>query len=200
MTLSVPRVRHYLKSGELEKLFIDELGWDRHSASLDVQVDGQTYSLHAFAEKRGVQIFTCQPDGDGKIPDYATRRKIEKQLTKSAYEHLIIFVDNDRKTQIWQWVARQPGQPAAYREHPYHPQYQSGDALIQKLDVVTIPLDEEEALDLTGTIHKLRDAFDRDRVTRRFYDHFKREHTAFLNFITGITEQGDQEWYASLDA
>jgi hypothetical protein len=198
MTLSVPRVRHYLKNGELEKLFIEELGWDRHSASFDVQVDGHTYALRAFAEKRGVQIFTCQPDGDGKIPDYTTRRKIEKQVTKSAYEHLIIFVDNDRTTQIWQWVARHPGQPAAYREHPFYPQHQSGDALIQKLNAITIPLDEEEALDLTGTIHKLRDAFDRDRVTKRFYDHFQREHTAFLKFITGITEQGDKEWYASL--
>lgn len=198
MTLSVPRVRYYLKNCELEKLFIEELGWDRHSASLDAQVDGKTYTLHAFAEKRGVQIFICQPDGDGKIPDYTTRRKIEKQVTKAAYEHLIIFVDNDRKTQIWQWVARQPGQPAAYREHPFHPQHQSGDALMQKLNSITIPLDEEEALDLTGTIHKLRDAFDRDRVTKRFYDHFKREHAAFLSFISGIAEQGDKEWYASL--
>jgi hypothetical protein len=198
MTLSVPRVRHYLKSGELEKLFIEELGWDRHSASLDVPVDGQMYPLRAFAEKRGVQIFVCQPDSSGKIPEYNTRRKIEKQVTKSAYEHLIIFVDSDRKTQIWQWVARQPSQPAAYREHPYHRQHQSGDALIQKLNTITIPLDEEEALDLTGTLIKLKDAFDRDRVTKRFYDRFQREHTAFLEFISGITEQGDKEWYASL--
>src|SRR5712691_10952141 len=198
MTLSAPRVRHYLKNFELEKLFIEELGWDRHSASLDVQVDGQTYLLHAFAEKRGVQIFTCQPDDDGKIPNRNTRQKIEKQVTKSTYEHLIIFIDGGKTTQIWQWVALQPGQPAAYREPSYHPQQQSGDALIQKLDAITIPLNEEEALDLTGTLIKLRDAFDRDRVTKRFYDHFQREHTAFLKFIAGITEQGDKEWYASL--
>ena len=198
MMLSVPRVRHYLKNFELEKLFTEELGWDRHAARLEVQVDGKTYALRAFAEKRGVQIFLCQADGNGKIPDYNIRQKIEKQVTKSAYEHLIIFVDDTKTTQVWQWVARQPGQPAAYREHPYHPQYQSGEALIQKLNAITIPLDEEEALDLTGTIHKLRDAFDRDRVTKKFYDQFKREHAAFLKFIVGITEQGDKDWYASL--
>src|ERR1700704_4530089 len=122
MTLSVPRVRHYLQQWELEKLFIEELGWDRHSGQLAVQVDEQTYTLRAFAEKRGVQIFTCQPDAAGKLPEYATRRKIEPQVTRSAYEHLIIFVDANKTTQIWQWVARQPGQPAAYREHHYHPQ------------------------------------------------------------------------------
>jgi hypothetical protein len=197
MTLSAPRVRHYLDHFELAKLFIEQ-GWDRYTGKLNVQVDGQTYTLQGCAEKRGVHIFQCQADGAGRLPDYNTRRKIEKQVTKSAYEHLIIFVDGDQTTQIWQWVARQPGQPAAYREHTYYPKQQSGEALIQKLNAISIPLDEEEALDLTGTIHKLRDAFDRDRVTKRFYDHFKREHGAFLAFIKGIMEQGDREWYASL--
>ena len=52
MTLSVARVRHYLQQWELEKLFIEELGWDRHSGQVAVQADGQTYTLRAFAEKR----------------------------------------------------------------------------------------------------------------------------------------------------
>ncbi|MBS3906229.1 MAG: hypothetical protein KGZ49_04240 [Syntrophaceae bacterium] len=59
-------------------------------------------------------------------------------------------------------------------------------------------MDEEEAIDLTGTVHKLRDAFDRDRVTKKFYDHFKREHAHFLEFIQGVSDQADKEWYASL--
>ncbi|NVM22144.1 MAG: SAM-dependent methyltransferase [Desulfobacterales bacterium] len=198
MTLSVPRIRQYLQTFALEKLFIEELGWDRHSVRLSVQVDGQAHSLTAFAEKRGVQIFECQPYADGKIPDYATRRKIEKQVTKSAYEHLIIFADAERGMQIWQWVSRQPGQPARYREHHYHPGHQSGGSLIQKLESISFPLSQEEGLTLTGVAFGLRDAFDRDRVTKRFYDLFKKQHTAFLNFVKGITEQGDREWYASL--
>jgi hypothetical protein len=198
MTLSIPRVRHYLRECNLEKLFIEELGWDRHSGQLAVALDGHNYTLRAIAEKRGVQLFECQSDAAGSILDYATRRKLETQVTKSAYEHLIIFVDAARTTQIWQWVARQPGQPTAYREHHYHAQHQSGDALIQKLEAITFPLNEEEGLTLTGVVFRLRDAFDRDRITRRFYDHFKREHAAFLTFIKGIIDQGDREWYASL--
>jgi hypothetical protein len=198
MTLSTPRVRYYLREFNLEKLFIEELGWDRHSARLAVEIDDQTYALSAIAEKRGVQIFQCQSDTADDIPDYATRRKIDTQVTRSAYEHLIIFVDAARTMQIWQWVSRQPGQPAAYREHHYHPQHHAGDALIQKLEAVTFPLSEEEGLTLTGVAFRLRDAFDRDRITKRFYDHFKREHAAFLAFIKGITGQGDKEWYASL--
>ena len=198
MTLSVARTRHYLKQFDLEKLFVEELGWDRHSARLPIQVDGHTFSLHAFAEKRGVQIFECRPDDDGHIPDYATRRKLEKQVTKSAYEHLVIYTDAHKSMQVWQWVLRQPGQPTAYREHIYYPASHSGDSLIQKLESITFPLSEEEGLTLTGVVFRLRDAFDRDKVTKKFYDHFKKEHTAFLKFIKGITEQGDKEWYASL--
>ena len=198
MTLSTARARECLKHCELQKLFIEELGWDRHAASHSASVNGHEYHVAAVAQKRGVQIFQCSPDGDGRIPDYSVRRKIEKQVTKVAYEHLLIFADKEKSTQIWQWVARQPGQPAQCREHSYHPRTQSGDALIQKLSHIYFPLDDEEALDLTGAVHKLRDAFDRDRVTKKFYDRFKTEHAAFLTFIKGITAQADREWYASL--
>jgi hypothetical protein len=198
MTLSVSRIQHYLKSFKLEKLFIEELGWDRHSGKLIVEVDGTSYTLFAVAEKRGVQIFTCSQGADGKIPDYATRRKIEKQVTKSAYEHLIIFIDDAKSMQIWQWVSRQPGLRAAFREHHYLPAHHSGESLIQKLTSITFSLSEEEGLALTGVAFKLRDAFDRDKITKKFYDHFKKQQTTFLDFVQGITQQGDREWYASL--
>ncbi len=146
----------------------------------------------------GVQIFKCLPDADGKIPDYTTRRKIEKQVTKSAYEHLIIFIDDAKSMQIWQWVSRQPGLRAAFREHHYLPAHHSGESLIQKLTSITFSLSEEEGLALTGVAFKLRDAFDRDKITKKFYDHFKKQQTTFLGFVQGITQQGDREWYASL--
>jgi hypothetical protein len=193
MSVNKARVGHYLRNFELQKLFIDELGWDRLNTFLPVAAGDKELKLYGFAEKRGVQVFACPA-----MPDYNLRRHIEKQVTKSAYEHLIIYVDEAKTTQIWQWVARSPGQPAAYREHVYTPTKQSGDALIQKLDAISIPLSEEEALDLTGTVHKLKDAFDRDRVTKKFFDHFQKEHKKFLDFIDGISEQGDREWYASL--
>jgi len=44
----------------------------------------------------------------------------------------------------------------------------------------------------------LRKAFDRDRVSKKFYEHFKAEHQAFADFIAGIAAATDQAWYASL--
>ncbi len=197
MNLSVPRVKHYLHNGTLAKLFTEELGWDKHAATLPVPVGGHTFTLTALAEKRGVVVYECPPDANGHIPDYATRRAIEKEATKAAFEHLLIFVDRDKATQIWQWVARNPGQPAAYREVRWH-RGQSGDALVQKLAAITIPLSDEEALGLTGTVTRLRDAFDRDKVTKKFFEQFKAEHARFLDFLAGIDGVKDREWYASL--
>ncbi len=198
MTINVARVQHYLKGFKFEKMFIEELGWDRHSGTHLIEVGGTEFTLSAVAEKRGVQILRCVPDADGHIPEYATRLKIEKQITKSAYEHLIIFVDDAETQQIWQWVSRQPGLRAAYREHHYHPAYQTGESLVQKLSSITFALSEEEGLTLTGVAFKLKDAFDRDKLTKKFYDHFKKQHTAFLDFIQGVAERTDREWYASL--
>jgi len=197
MTVSIPRARQFLKTFTFEHLFVDELGWESHTGTLAVTVGDATYALRAIAQKRGVQIFECAPDPGGKIPDYATRRKVEKQVAKSAYEHLLIFIDGKRITQVWQWVLREPGRPAAYREHHYHTG-QTGDLLIQKFGSITFPLSAEESLSLTGVVSRLRDAFDRDRLTKRFYDQFKTEHAHFLGLIKGISDKPDREWYASL--
>ena len=197
MALDVPAVRQRLLQFDFSSLFTQELGWDFPGPGLQIEVDGVIFKLVGVADKRGVRVFACQSP-DGKIPDYDYRRKIEKAAMKLAFEHLIIFVDDAKSKQIWQWVARQPGMPAAYREHHYYPASQSGDLLIQKLSAITIPFSEEEAIDLTGTVFKLRDAFDRDTLTKTFYKQFEREHAAFLAFIKGIKEQGDAAWYASL--
>ena len=179
MNLSIPRVRNYLMDCELEALFVEELGWSRHSGEFSVDVGEETFVLRALAELKGVQIFECHTDPNDQLPDYPTRQKIEKQAAKLAHEHLIIFVNADRTEQRWQWVAREQGRPPAYREYLYT-SGQPGDGLIQKLNTITFSIDEAEGIDLVGTVIKMRDAFDRDKVTKRFYDHFKRVHAAFF--------------------
>ena len=197
MTLNVTRVSHFLRDFKLGKLFVEQLGWDHYGVKLPIEVDNQQFTLQGFAEKRGVQVFECSPDGSGKIPERAIRQKIDRQVTQSAYEHLIVYVDAARTEQLWQWVARAPGKPAAYRESTFG-KGQSGESLVQKLSHIYFALSEDEAIDLAGVSQKLGDAFDRDKVTKKFYDRFKKEHSAFLDFIEGIAAQGDKEWYASL--
>jgi hypothetical protein len=197
MPLNVNRVRQLLKGFDFSALFREELGWDSHSAPLEIQLDGEPKKLLAVAQKRGMVALQCPTPAGGHLPEYSVRRKIEQQVAKAAHEHLIIFTDAAKTTQIWQWVKREPGKPAACREHTFHLS-QTGDALIQKLEVIAFTLDEEETLVLGDVTRRTRAGFDVERVTKQFYEIFQKEHTAFLKFITGITESTDHEWYASV--
>jgi hypothetical protein len=95
------------------------------------------------------------------------------------------------------WVKREQGKPLAPRLNRYY-KGQSGELLARKLEALAIAIDEEDRLHMAEVAGRVAKAFDVERVTRKFYDRFKLEHAAFLNFIQGITSQADREWYASL--
>jgi len=197
MPLDPARARQRLNEFNLKALFVEELGWDHHAASHQVTVDGRSYQLNAVAHKRGFAAFTCEPGPDGRIPDYATRRKVDRQVTKIAHEHLVIFVNADKTTQIWQWLKKEPGKPFACRERAYY-RGQPGDAVIQPLQLLTFSIEEEAGLALPDVTIRVRAALDLEKVTRRFYDRFKDEHAAFLKFLKGIPDEEMQRWYVSV--
>ncbi len=45
---------------------------------------------------------------------------------------------------------------------------------------------------------RIDDSLKADKVTKKFFTEFQKEHKAFLDFIEGIDEIVDREWYASL--
>ena len=194
--LNMARARRHLKEFDFESLFIEELGWDNYTTSLDVEIDaGQgQFALQAVAEKRGVVAFTCAVE---TIPPYATRRKIERRVARSLREHFIIYVDGERTEQIWQWVRREVGRPLASREH-HHTIQQPGDSLIQKLQAIAFSFEEEETLTLVDVTGRVRAAFNVERATKRFYDRFKKERDAFQKFLEGIPDEEMERWYVSV--
>ena len=197
--LNERNTRQSLKESDFENLFTQELGWDHHTQSLNIRVDETAYQLTAIAEKRGLVVFECPATGtDGRIPDYATRRKIQKQVSKLVHEHFIIYTDRKNNIDVWQWVKREQGKPDACREHRYNRNEHSGESLIQKLKTIAFSLDEEEQLTLFEVTGRVRTAFYAERVTKKFYDRFKKEHDAFLKFLNGIPDEGMQKWYVSV--
>ncbi|MCY3712559.1 MAG: Eco57I restriction-modification methylase domain-containing protein [Gemmatimonadetes bacterium] len=182
---------------ELQPLFIEDLGWDHGGENLEVSIDDREYRLDAIAHKRGMVAYQQVASSEVELPDYPTRQKIEKQVTKAVREHIIVYTPHDHSTQRWQWVKREPGQPDQSRSHLYNRE-QSGEALIQKLERLVFSIEEEEDLSIVDVSGRVRAAFDVESVTKRFYDRFKTEHQAFLGFIEGILEMADREWYASI--
>jgi hypothetical protein len=198
MATNRQQVQQYIQDFNFKRLFVNELGWDHlNEPPLTVPCDGQTYILRPLVVKREARVYVCDPDAQGKIPADPILRKIEREVTKYAYEHFIIYVDAAKQRQVWQWVKREQGKPLAPRLNRYY-KGQSGELLAQKLEVLTITIDEENKLHMAEVPGRVAKAFDVERVTRKFYDRFKLEHATFLNFIQGITTQADREWYASL--
>jgi hypothetical protein len=188
-----------LKQFRFKHLF-NELGWDApvQQQPYSVTVGDDTWLLDVVAYKKGVQVLHCRPGAQGQLPDYATRQKIERKVTPDVREHLIVFTNEAKTLQIWQWVTRQTGKPAQYRE-VFFREGEAPELLTQKLSRLHFTLDEEELLTVLGVTARLDDAAPRDKVTKKFYGEFEKQRKAFAAFIEGIPADGeDQRWYTAV--
>lgn len=188
--LNPARVRQYLGIFDFKNLFIQEMGWDRAGGTpIPIQVNQEQYELVPVAKKRLLVVFECRCE---TIPNRATQKKIHAELRKVAHENFIIFTDKDRTDQRWFFVWRDPGK--TIRAHVYGP----NEDLRQRLEMISFSLAEEDALSPIEVLSRVRGSFDVDRVTKSFYDDFKKEHTALMKFLQGIPDKEMKAWYVSV--
>jgi hypothetical protein len=190
----------YLKAFDFSGLFTDpSIGWDWPDSGNRLQVPSAQgfFELEVIAEKRGVKVLLVPPLANGSIMPSDERKKLEAAVTPLAAEHLLIFVDQAKTRQVWLWTSRLPGKPIRRRELNWEKD-RSNELLLQKVISIAFTLDEEEALDITGVVHRLHDNLDRDRLTKRFYDEFKKHKDRFQKFISGLSDQGVMAHYTSL--
>ena len=106
-----------LRAFEFRTLFVEGLGWNHDDgAPITIGIEDEDYTLSPIAEKAAFAVYECSPDSSGAVPPHPIRRKIESRVAKLVFEHLIIYVDGERSTQVWQWVKRQYGQAPVCRE------------------------------------------------------------------------------------
>jgi len=61
-------IREQLKAFDFNKLFIQELGWDRHTSHLEVPVENQVFSLVSVAKRRKIsRLLWSEPLRDESI-------------------------------------------------------------------------------------------------------------------------------------
>ena len=198
MAISKKEFSSYIQQFKFRELFND-MGWNNDRTKLQITPDENIYALQAVAEKSGFKILVCPPSPDGFIPDYNIRKKIETKVTKIFQEHLIIFTDQKQQEQIWQLAIRQTGKPLKVTETRYN-LTQDPELLYQRASGLFFELDEEEKITIVDVTQRVAANFHQnaEKVTKQFYDRFKKEHTSFLNFIKGIETKVDRDWYASL--
>ena len=195
MPANYQNIQKRLQAFDFTGLFTQELMWNHFTTrDLVFSVDGVTYTLKPVAQ-RGMAVFECIPPTDAQFPNSATRRKIDTQVSKTAREHIVIFRDNAKTLQWWQWVKHEAGKPSACRSQSFY-KGQSGDALVQKVQGIAFSIDDEPSV--IEDVARVGAAFDVEKVTKKFYELFKKEHDAFLKFTKGIPDENLQRWYASV--
>jgi hypothetical protein len=198
MAISKSEFSALIKSFNFRELF-NLMGWNNDKSSHTISVDNHNYSIQSIAEKSGFRIIVCNSGPHDIIPNYSIRKKIENQVTRLFQEHLIIFPDHKKQEQIWQFVVRQSGKPTKVTETRYHI-LQDPELLYQRASGVFFEMEEEGNITIVDVTRRMAENFhaNADKITKQFYDHFKKEHSSFLNFIKGINEKVNKDWYASL--
>lgn len=205
--LSHKQFKRYIQNFEFDHLF-NQLGWNYQDLSFPKKVADKIFEFQLIAEKESFAILVCQPDDEGKIPESQTRKRIHSEIAKLHHEHLIIFVDKDQTTQQWELLVRETNKPVRTVSHKWT-KGQEPELLYQKLSGAFFSMEEDEAGTLTiiDVVQRIRENFgnNAEKVTKKFYAEFKRQHSKFLEFIKGIDDhikQNDQnsnkQWYASL--
>ncbi|MBK8025749.1 MAG: SAM-dependent methyltransferase [Chloroflexi bacterium] len=203
MTLSTTRMRETLQAFDFRRLFVEALGWNKLNERIaPFTFENVTYAFAPVAEAGQMVVVTCTASS-GNIPPSGARRQIEQYMRKLHYEHLIIFLDRDAQgqpqTSLWWWVKHEDGKTKP-RTFTYR-RGATGDALLQKLAGIAFSLeelDDEGRVAIGEVTSRVTRAFDVETVTRRFYDQFKTEHSAFLKFLSGLPDGSPRDWYASV--
>lgn len=203
-TLKKSKFTQYIKSFDFEELF-NETGWNSTNIKHEFIIDNQQKTLvKAVAEKEDFVIFQCQNTND-KILNSNERRKIHSLVNKTYKEHLIIFIDKNKTKQIWQIKLQKENQPKRLHEVSWNTQKDT-EELFQRLKNIVFHINEEGNITIFDVKNRVHQHFSKntEKVTKKFYQEFRKQHDIFFDFIKGIDDRLsnkdnlNKKWYASV--
>lgn len=193
----------YINDADFRGLFLMELGWNKPKGNpklLPIVIDETEYRFICVAERNGLQVVVADVEN---IPSTSLARRIDAQLRKQAQDYIAIYKANDTNGHH-AWVV--PVKNVDKRDL-VSIEYESpskADFLLQKLDCITFdPAEVTTIVDVKEGVHRAF-AVNAEKITKNFYSGFKKEHTAFAKFISGIDdniavkENRNKQWYASV--
>ena len=120
------------------------------------------------------------------------KKKFHKGIGKQqSHNHIVLF--SNKRTSFFLSYLSKEGQ---IRDHHSYFKGQNGDDFISKLAGIHFGIEDEPKIAEIG--EKLEKAFDTEKVTKKFFEDFKNNHFNFQKYISGIEDEGEQKWFASL--
>lgn len=199
MSISKSEFLEFIKNSNFRHIFND-LGWNNDKTKHIIVIDDKEYIIQSVAEKCGFKIFFCEIDF---IPTSDIRKKLDNQIRKLFY-HYILILKQYNENQHWiipiKKTEKRDLVVINYLNH------QVPELLYQKISDLKFTLEQEEKLTIVDVSKHVNDLFiiNSEKITKQFYEGFKKQHSAFLSFIKGIDdeikekENKQKQWYASL--
>ena len=191
-----------IENRQFLELFIMEMGWNNVHGNAQLPsyvIDEKEVNITAIAERNGFQVLECAVD---EIPTSSFCKKLDLKLRKQADSYILIFCQLSSLHHLW--VA--PVKKTEKRDLVFveYETLSQADFLFSKIDGLTFDVDEHTTI--MDVKERIQTAFvvNSEKLTKDFYQGFRRQHAAFVKFISGIDDEiaeknnRNKQWYASI--
>ena len=192
----------YIADSNFRELFIREMGWNnpKGQTSFDITIDETTYEFQQIADRNGFQVLTCQVDS---IPTSSASKKIDTRLRKLANDYICIYHLPHSEHHLWVVPVKK-----VEKRDLVLVEYETAakaDFLFEKMSDLCFDLDEHTTI--MDVKERVQAGFiiNSEKITKDFYTGFRKEHTNFAKYITGIDDEitdlkknRNKQWYTSV--
>ena len=192
----------YIADSNFRELFIREMGWNnpKGQTDFDLTMEDTLYEFQQIADRNGFQVLTCEVQD---IPTSSICKKIDTRLRRQANDYICIYHLPHSEHHLWVVPVKK-----VEKRDLVLVEYASADKaefLFDKIDRISFELDEHTTImDVKDRIHE-GFIINSEKITKDFYTGFRKEHTNFAKYITGIDDEitdlkknRNKQWYTSV--
>lgn len=192
----------YISEGDFRSLFVSEMGWNNPAGATSLpeySIDEQTLDITQIADRNGFQILHCEVE---HIPTSSFCKKLDTRLRRQANDYILIFTTPKMLHHLWVVPVKKVEKRDLVMVD--YDSVERAEFLFQKMEGLSFDLDEKTTI--SDVIGRVQEAFiiNSEKLTKDFYAGFKKEHTNFAKFISGIDDQvpekdnRNKQWYTSV--
>ena len=192
----------YISESNFQELFILEMGWNNPNGQtdFDLTIDEMVFDFTQIAERNGFQVFTCEVK---TIPTSTMCKKIDSRLRRLANDYICIYHLPQSEHHLWVVPVKK-----VEKRDLVLIEYASAakaEFLYDKMERISFDLDERTTImDVKERIHG-GFIINSEKITKDFYTGFRKEHTSFAKYITGLDDEitdlkknKKKQWYTSV--
>lgn len=192
----------YISESNFKELFIREMGWNnpKGQTTFDITIEDEAYTFQQIADRNGFQVLTCEISD---IPSSSMCKKIDTRLRRFANDYICIYHITRSEHHLWVVPVKK-----VEKRDLVLVEYASADKaefLFDKIARISFELDEHTTImDVKDRIHE-GFIINSEKITKDFYTGFRKEHTNFAKYITGIDDEitdlkknRNKQWYTSV--